>query len=84
MLQYVPDAELGPGLAALANLLGGVAYLEAYTTDDHSEGDRHAWHERSAATYRRQFRRVGLVSVGMHCYVGPTLREMTAALERTR
>lgn len=82
VLQYVPDAELGPGLRALAALLGGMAYLEAYTTDDAIEGDRAAWHERSAAQYARHFGKVGLVGVGMHCWVGEALRDHTAALER--
>lgn len=82
VLQYVPDAELLPGLRAIAGLLGGVAYLEAYTTDDSIEGDRAAWHERSAAAYTKAFAKAGLVGVGMHCWVGEALRENTAALER--
>lgn len=82
VLQYVPDAELTPGLRAIAGLLGGVAYLEAYTTDDSIEGDRAAWHERSAAAYAKAFAKAGLVGVGMHCWVGEALREHTAALER--
>ena len=82
VLQYVPNGELGPGLKAVAGLLGGVTYLEAYTTEDAIEGDRTAWHERSTAEYRKRFRAAGLVAVGMHCYVGAELREMTASLER--
>jgi SAM-dependent methyltransferase len=82
VLQYVPDAELGPGLNAIAELLGGVTYLEAYAKEDAIEGDRAGWHERSAAEYLAQFSRAGLVGVGMHCYVGDALREQTAALER--
>ena len=82
VLQYVPDAELAPGLAALSSLLGGVAYLEAYTTDDEIEGDRAAWHERSTVAYARHFANAGLTGVGMHCWVGDELRENTAALER--
>ena len=82
VLQYVPDAELGPGLAAIAERLGGVAYLEAYAKEDAIEGDRAAWHERSAKQYLAQFARAGLVGVGMHCYVGEALRDHTAALER--
>lgn len=84
VLQYVPDAELGPGLREIARLLGGVVYLEAYAREDAIEGDRDAWHERSAAEYRRRFRGAGLVSVGMHCYVGEALAEATVALERGR
>jgi SAM-dependent methyltransferase len=82
VLQYVPDAELAPGLKEVARLLGGVTYLEAYTTEDMIEGDRTAWHERSTAEYRKRFRAAGLRSVGMHCYVGGALKESTASLER--
>lgn len=82
VLHYVPDDELAPGFAAVAGVLGGVAYLEAYTIDDAIEGDRHGWHHRSPAEYRRHFGRARLHSVGMHCYVGDGLRDGTAALER--
>ena len=82
VLHYVPDRELGPGLSAIAGLVGGVAYLEAYTTEDEIEGDRGAWHHRAPEVYRRHLRRAGLHSVGMHCYVGPELAGHTAALER--
>lgn len=82
VLHYVPDAELAPGIGALAALLGGVAYLEAYTIDDEIEGDHGDWHHRSTESYLRQFRRAGLQHVGMHCYAGSALRGMTAALER--
>jgi hypothetical protein len=78
-----PDDELAPGTRAVSELLGGVAYLEAYTTADAIEGDRRAWHHRAPATYRRLFRRAGLTGVGMHCWVGPGLASQTAALERT-
>jgi SAM-dependent methyltransferase len=81
VLHYVPDAELGPGLAEIARLLGGVTYLEAYTVDDEIEGDRHAWHHRSGEEYLRRFRRAGLQGVGMHCYVGEGLLDGTSVLE---
>lgn len=84
VLHYVPEGELAPGFAAIASLLGGVAYLEAYTTDDEIEGDRGDWHHRSPETYLRQFRRARLQHVGMHCYVGEALVDRTAALERGR
>jgi SAM-dependent methyltransferase len=82
VLQYVPASELKSGLRAVAALLGGVAYLEAYTSGDEIEGDRRAWHPRTAAQYRRAFANVGLVSVGMHCWVGVALKTSTAELER--
>lgn len=82
VLHYVPDGELASGFAAIAARLGGVAYLEAYTTEDAIEGDRAGWHHRSAEVYRRHLRRAGLQHVGMHCYVGADLVGRTAALER--
>ncbi len=82
VLQYVPDAELSRGLAAIAQRLGGVVYLEAYTTDDALDGDHHDWHHRSPEQYRRAFRRAGLHAVGMHCYVGEHLLGATVTLER--
>lgn len=82
VLHYVPDRELAPGFAAVSDLLGGVAYLEAYTTADAIEGDRGEWHHRMPARYRRLLQRAELYPVGMHCYVGPALADTTAALER--
>jgi SAM-dependent methyltransferase len=82
VLQYVPAPELKSGLKAVASLLGGVAYLEAYTKADSIEGDRRAWHHRTGAEYRREFGRAGLTAVGMHCWVGEELAPMTAELER--
>ena len=82
VLHYVPERELAPGFAAVAALLGGVAYLEAYTTADEIEGDRGDWHHRSPEQYRRHLRRSALHSVGMHCYVAAEVAAGTAALER--
>ncbi len=81
VLQYVQTMELKSGLAAIAALLGGVAYLEAYTTEDDVEGDSRAWHDRSSAQYRRVFAAAGLTHVGMQCWVGTALRPATTALE---
>jgi SAM-dependent methyltransferase len=82
MLQYVTAVELRAGLQSISALLGGVAYLEAYTIGDAIEGDRRAWHRRAAAEYRRVFAKAGLSAVGMHCWIGDELRPMTAELER--
>lgn len=82
VLQYVRAEELGPGLRAIAALLDGVAYLEAFTNADELEGDKRHWHQRTPAWYRHAFRDAGLTAVGMHCYVGERLRGATLALER--
>ena len=71
-LQYVNDDDAARGLRAIRDRLhgphGGVAYIEAYTTEDNMVGDREEWVERSAADYRRLFRRVGLTLCGPQCY----------------
>ncbi len=81
MLQYVPDAALGPGVRHLASLLGGVAYLEAYTRGDDMEGDLDGWHPRSKAQYRRVFADAGLVACGMHCHLSPRVARNAVELE---
>ena len=83
VLQYVADPQLRSGLRAVASLLGGVAYLEAYANEDAIEGDRRGWHRRSARFYAQEFRRAGFTGVGMHCWVGEELVHSTAALERS-
>jgi len=82
VLQYVAQPELTRGLEAVAGLLDGIAYLEAYTTADEVVGDRRGWFHRAPSFYRRAFNRAGLTGVGMQCWVGENLREATAALER--
>jgi len=68
VLQYVETPELERGLRAIRRLLGGVAYIESFTTEDRMEGDRAGWHERTAAQYRRLFGRAGLTQCGPYCY----------------
>ena len=71
-LQYVNDSDAEVGLRAIHDKLrgphGGVAYIEAYTAEDNMIGDREEWVERSAADYRRLFRRAGLTLCGRQCY----------------
>ena len=53
VLQYVTAPDLAAGLAEIRRLLRGVAFIEAYTTDDHMEGDRDGWQDRTPAAYRQ-------------------------------
>jgi SAM-dependent methyltransferase len=82
VLHYVPGPELRRGLAVLAPLTGGVAYLETYAREDEIAGDLHGFQRRSAARYRALFRAAGLAPVGLHCYAGSELAWGLAALER--
>jgi SAM-dependent methyltransferase len=69
VLQYVADADLVPGLAQIRDHLRGVAFIEAFTSEDDMEGDRDGWHERTTAQYRRAFRAAGLAHCGLNCFV---------------
>lgn len=69
VLQYVPTTQLLTGLREIRRLLGGVAYLEAYASEDDMEGDMEGWHFRSASAYRRHFRDAGLTHCGLYCFI---------------
>ncbi|MFN2564081.1 MAG: class I SAM-dependent methyltransferase [Gemmatimonadaceae bacterium] len=83
VVNYLSGRELERGLEVIAAVLAGVAFIEVWTTADDVVGDRRGWQEHTGAYYRRIFRQAGLVACGMHCYVGPTLAEEAAELERT-
>jgi SAM-dependent methyltransferase len=68
VLQYVETSDVERGLKAIRRMLGGVAYVESFTTADMMEGDREHWHDRSAAEYRKLFRRAGLTQCGPYCW----------------
>jgi SAM-dependent methyltransferase len=84
VLQYVDTPELERGLRAIRRLLGGVAYIEAFTTEDQMEGDRAGWHERTAAQYRRLFRTAGLTQCGPYCYTNVDELDMLNTFEHMR
>ncbi len=81
-LYYVPRKELSVGLALIAQMLGGIAFLEAYASDEALNGDFSDIEPRTNAFYRRLFRRFGLTSCGPHCYAGRELRGQVMPLER--
>lgn len=82
VLHYVPAAEARAGLAVLARLVGGAAFIEAFTSADAIEGDRAGFQQRSPAVYRRLFQEAGLVPLGLHVYVTRAMRATLVALER--
>lgn len=81
-LYYVPRRELTLGLGVLARHLGGVAFLEAYATNEALRGDIRKLDRRSPEFYRRLFRKHGLRSCGSHFYVGTALIGQVTELER--
>lgn len=81
VMNYLSTQELERGLAAIASMCAGLAFLEVWTTEDDVVGDRSAWQHHPASYYRRHFRRAGLVSCGLHCYAAPAVADRVAALE---
>ena len=81
VLHYLPAPELRRGLPGLAELCGGVAFLEAFTREDEFDGDHVGFQPRTAAWYRKQFNAHGLRSVGSHCWLAPVLAGQVSALE---
>jgi len=81
VLHYLPTRELDRGLPALAELCGGVAFLETFTRADGIDGDTEGFHARPARFYRERFAGIGLAPLGSHLWLSPALREGVAALE---
>lgn len=81
VLHYLPTRELDRGLPALADLCGGVAFIEVFAREDETEGDDHDFQPRPAACYRRRLRAVGLQPLGSHCWLSPARVPLATALE---
>jgi SAM-dependent methyltransferase len=84
VLHYIPTTELRPGLAAIRELLEGVAWLEVFTAEDRITGDFHDLKLRSAAAYGRAFARAGLVHCGLYAFVRDDFAPGVTAFERGR
>jgi SAM-dependent methyltransferase len=81
-LYYVSRPDLEVGLRLIAQVLAGIAFLEAYASREAIEGDFADIEPRTTAFYRRLFRRHGFVSCGPHCYAGHELRGRVMEMER--
>ena len=81
VLHYLPTREIDRGLPGLAELCGGVAFLEAFAKEDQTEGDNIGFQPRPARFYRRRFEAAGFRFVGSHCWLSLALAGDAAALE---
>ena len=82
VLHYLDAREVNRGLPGVAELTGGVAFLETFAAEDQAIGDDHEFQPRTAAWYRRALRRAGFVQIGSHGWLGPALAAHASALER--
>jgi len=81
VLHYLDTRELDRGLPGLAELCGGVAFLETFAREDEAEGDEDQFQSRPAAFYRRRFAALGFRALGSHCWLAPALADQATALE---
>jgi SAM-dependent methyltransferase len=81
VLHYLSKRELERGLPGLAELCGGVAFLEAFAREDQAVGDEHEFQDRPASFYRKRFEALGFAQLGSHCWLSPALKERATALE---
>jgi SAM-dependent methyltransferase len=80
VLNYVPEPELAAGLATLAALSNGVAFLELFTAGDAITGDIPR-DRRPASWYAGLLASTGWTPCGLHCYVPAHVAERMVALE---
>lgn len=82
VLHYLDTRELDRGLRGLADLCGGLAFLETFTREDGIEGDTVDFRKRPARFYRQRFDAVGFTALGSHLWLSPALAGDATALER--
>lgn len=81
VLHYLDTRELDRGLPALAELCGGVAFLETFAREDGIDGDTEGFKRRPASFYRQRFQALGFAALGSQLWLAPRLRDGVAALE---
>ncbi|KPN20861.1 methyltransferase [Xanthomonas sp. Mitacek01] len=81
VLHYLDTRELDRGLPGLAELCGGVAFLETYTREDGPDGDNVDFKRRPARFYRERFAAAGFRQLGSHCWLSPALADAATSLE---
>ena len=81
VLHYLPAREIDRGLPGLAELCGGVAFLEAFAREDAAEGDEDGFIARPGSVYRQRFEAAGFRALGSHCWLSPALVPGATALE---
>ena len=81
VLHYVGDDDIRAGVAEIARLLEGVAYIEVLTKEDDITGDLQEMKRRPAAWYRKVFAGARLMSVAPYCFAAAALFSIASELE---
>lgn len=82
VLHYLRAPELVRGLSGFAELLGGLAFIELFSSRDPVDGDMAGFIPRPPGWYRKRFAEAGLMACGSHCYLSPLLQRSVSELER--
>jgi SAM-dependent methyltransferase len=82
VLNYLSPAALGPALASLRPLVGGVAFLEIFAREDEVTGCLRGFDQQPRSFYRRLLARHGFVRCGPHAYATGRVAEGLATFER--
>lgn len=82
VMHYVPNDEIRAGLAEIARLCEGVAFLEVLTAEDEIIGDLDGLIQRPAAFYRKTLSKLGMRQVGPYTWLGEGLSDAIAELEK--
>jgi SAM-dependent methyltransferase len=81
VMHYVPDDEIRAGIATIAEITDGLAFLEVLTKEDDIVGDLEGFHRRPALWYRRLFTGAGMTFVGPYSWLSPAFKDAVAELE---
>lgn len=81
VLHYLPDREIRAGVARLADVTDGVAFIEVLTREDDITGDLQGLVRRPASWYRRTLTSTGMTQAGPYCWLSPAFRGAVAELE---
>lgn len=81
VMHYLDTRELDRGLPGLAELCGGIAFLETFTREDDVAGDTVGFRRRPGRFYRDRFAAAGFIPLGSHLHLGPELADMASTLE---
>ena len=82
VLHYIGTRELDRGLPGLADLCGGVAFIEMFAREDAAIGDEDGFQARPARFYRERLGKLGFVQIGSYGWLSPRIASHASALER--